>query len=370
MSSSQPPSSPSPPLPELRPTDAAWYTRLGQVARAIGTDGFHQRLLRLFGSLVGHESAWIIRYSRHASPDVLFTSNVPARVLESYLATYHEVDPFSRSWKEMPRPGVTTLHQVLTPSKESEIYDALFRTEARFTDEMAMFFPAIGHSCMALFLQRTDTNFSAADEAQARLVFPALEGLHRAHMGRLFYALCNTTEGSEARALIKLPTLILDRAGVPAYTSRSWREAERADPSLRAAIEALQEDAQADDATPAAPVRVGGGALLRVETFDRDFPLAPGGRILVLERVATEEDLSRRIDASIEGMAAAKVTRREREILSLILRGRTTGEIAQELRIGKGTVKNYRLRLYRKANVTSERALVSLLMPALSRPSQ
>lgn len=144
-----------PPCPALRPTDAAWYARLGQVARAIGTDGFHEQLLTLYGSLIGHDSAWIIRYSRHAAPEVLFTSNVPGHVLEFYRTTYHEVDPFSRHWKALRRrPGVITLRQVLAPSKESEIYAAMFLIKSRIVDEMAMFFPVIGHSGLALFLQR------------------------------------------------------------------------------------------------------------------------------------------------------------------------------------------------------------------------
>ncbi|MBV9748004.1 MAG: helix-turn-helix transcriptional regulator [Acetobacteraceae bacterium] len=354
----------SAPPPVLRSTEAAWYARLGQAARAIGADGFHEQLLALFGSLIGHESSWIIRYSRHAAPEVLFTSGVPGHVLEIYQATYHEVDPFSRHWKAMRRrPGVITLRQVLAPGRESEIHVAMFLIKSRVVDEMAMFFPVIGHTGLALFLQRAEVPFSAADEAQAGLVFPALEGLHRAHMGRLFYELRNTAE-SEARVSITLPTLILDRAGTPAYTSRNWRDAERAEPAVRTAVEALKEKQAGPGPMPA--VRISGETVLRAEVFDRDFPLAPGGRMLVLERRASAEDrLGQRLKASVEGVG--KITRRERDILLLILRGRNTGEIAQALQISKGTIKNYRLRLYRKANVTSERALVSLLMPLLGR---
>jgi DNA-binding CsgD family transcriptional regulator len=41
-----------------------------------------------------------------------------------------------------------------------------------------------------------------------------------------------------------------------------------------------------------------------------------------------------------------------------MMEGRTTGQIAQALEISKGVIKNYKLRIYRKADVTSERALV------------
>ena len=49
---------------------------------------------------------------------------------------------------------------------------------------------------------------------------------------------------------------------------------------------------------------------------------------------------------------------REREIVTLMMNGQNTGQIAQTLRISKGTIKNCRLRIYRKAEVSSERALV------------
>ena len=53
---------------------------------------------------------------------------------------------------------------------------------------------------------------------------------------------------------------------------------------------------------------------------------------------------------------------REREILTLIMKGYNTGQIAQDLQISKGTVKNCRLRIYRKADVSSERALLKKFM--------
>jgi DNA-binding NarL/FixJ family response regulator len=97
--------------------------------------------------------------------------------------------------------------------------------------------------------------------------------------------------------------------------------------------------------------------ILRAEALDQHFPLAPGGRIFVLEsRSGAESE-----QAHVNQVAAAldNFTRREREIIALILTGQSTGQIAQKLQISKGTIKNCRLRIYRKADVTSERALVN-----------
>ena len=47
------------------------------------------------------------------------------------------------------------------------------------------------------------------------------------------------------------------------------------------------------------------------------------------------------------------------------MNGRTTGQIAQTLKISKGVIKNYKQRIYRKVNVDSERALVRKFSPSL-----
>ena len=55
-------------------------------------------------------------------------------------------------------------------------------------------------------------------------------------------------------------------------------------------------------------------------------------------------------------------TPRERDILDLIMAGRNSAEIAESLGLGVGSVKNCKMRIYRKADVATERALVTKLM--------
>jgi DNA-binding NarL/FixJ family response regulator len=64
------------------------------------------------------------------------------------------------------------------------------------------------------------------------------------------------------------------------------------------------------------------------------------------------------------GLAAAsgtriRLTRRERQILELLLEGRANKEIAARLRVSAQTVKNQLTTLYRKARVDSRLALVA-----------
>lgn len=56
------------------------------------------------------------------------------------------------------------------------------------------------------------------------------------------------------------------------------------------------------------------------------------------------------------------LTRRETEITALCLRGYPNAAIARALSISRGVVKNHKLRLYRKLDITTERELFSLFL--------
>ncbi|VTZ50298.1 LuxR family transcriptional regulator [Methylocella tundrae] len=339
--------------PLLRFDDEEWFRRLGGVARSIGTDGFHRELIDLFGASIRHESSWIIRYSRVAPPDVIYTHNVSDEIVDVYNEQCSGVDPFSQYWKSNGSPGVLTLSELKNSSAESIIYSRIFQAAANVSDEMGMFFSTVGHCCFGLFLEREKGHFSKADVQRAQLIFPALEGYHRAHLGWLFNDLRHTND-TEIKGFIKRPTLIQDRFGVEVYSNESWNQAVASDASIMSTVATLF-------AGSSPQTRLLKDFVLKSEVFDRDFPLAPGGRMFVLEPQSSprdEPDYISRI-ASILHI----FTPREREILTLIMRGQNTGQIAQKLEISKGTIKNCRLRIYRKADVVSERALVKKFTP-------
>ena len=332
----------------LQLTDGEWFKELGSLAASIGTDSFHRNLLGLLARCIQTDSGWIIRYSRVAPPDVLHTSNVPDEIVNFYNKKCLYIDPFSLHWKTFGRSGVSTLAELTNTGQESALYSKIFTEAANISDEMGVFFSTVGHCCLAVFLEREKGFFTPADVQHAKLILPALEGFHRSHLGHLFNNLrCN--DASKAAELIVRPTLIRDRHGVEVFANEAWKAALTSDVSINPMLETIEgnEDFQTLSTRD---------FLLRTESFDRNFPLAPGGRIFTLEPKAASASMP--VDYQAAAAVLQALTPRERGVLSLIMQGDNTGQIAQKLNISKGAIKNCKLRIYRKADVSSERYLV------------
>ena len=338
----------------LQPLDRRWYREFGDVASSIGTDSFHRKLLSLFGSCIENSSGWIIRYSRVAPPDVLYTVNVPDEIVDFYNTKCMRIDPFSRHWKLFGQPGILTLTQIGEASAESIIYAKIFRQVAKISDEIGMFFPTVGHCCFGLFLEREVGAFTDADIARAELIFPALEGCHRNHLQQLFNNL-RLTDVPAAADFGDRPTLIRDRHGVVVFANAAWKEAVAADETIAPLLGKIGSSEETE-------TFIARDHVLKSRVFDREFSLAPGGRIFSLEtRTANGEDPDVDDEAAAEILLA--LTPRERDVLTLVMRSQATGQIAQKLEIGKGTIKNCKLRIYRKAGVSTERDLVRRFYP-------
>lgn len=329
-----------------------WFRLVGEAAAAIGTDGFHQKLVELFGSTIAHEASWIIRYSRVAPPDVIHTANVPDDVVDFYAAHCAAVDPFSAHWKLREEPGVRTLAG-FRRSRDAEIdpqpYNRLYLAAADVEDELGVFFSTVGHSSLGLFLVRARGRFTAAEVRRAEFAFPVLDGFHKAHIGRIFDRLRVAGDANESE-LVSRPTLVQDRFGLEIFASPSWREALAGEPDLAEALAEAGDQRSVQFA----------GYTIKVERFDRYFPLAPSGTMFVLipRGDGAPGDPPPRVADPVAPDPDMQLTAREKQVFDLLMAGETTGCIAQKLKISKGTVKNNRLRIYRKADVTSDRALV------------
>lgn len=73
-------------------------------------------------------------------------------------------------------------------------------------------------------------------------------------------------------------------------------------------------------------------------------------------------DLKATVEQAIASVGGDSLTRRERQVASLLLQGLDTEAIATELGIGSGTVKNHRKHLYGKLRLGSRAELFSLFL--------
>ncbi|MNF49108.1 Transcriptional regulatory protein UhpA [compost metagenome] len=73
-------------------------------------------------------------------------------------------------------------------------------------------------------------------------------------------------------------------------------------------------------------------------------------------------DLKATVEQAIASVGGDRLTRRERQVASLLLQGLDTEAIAVELGIGSGTVKNHRKHLYGKLRLGSRAELFSLFL--------
>ena len=326
-----------------------WLTAAGHAAGHIGQSDFHEQLLSVFASLVPNHASWIISYAPGVLPNVLHTADVASTAFTDYSNHFRTFDPFWHLWRRQtsqPVAALSTLDQSIKPYE----YTSIFQKNCGFSDELAIILPIPSNTCVMLFLQQTERPFTQREINRARLVQPLLDGLHQSHIAQLFQTFSGSqsrTEDTDTKGL-----LVLDRPRNHLHSNRFWHQAElQSGHTLRRALRTL--------------LRAPDGG---VQVDERDFslcltdlpescPLAPGGYLVTYTPQTKQPVFSE--------LSGLHVTRREQELLELVLAGRSTGEIAQALGISKGTVKNHRQRRYRKAGVTSERGLRTRLQAML-----
>lgn len=323
---------------------------LALAAREIGHHGFHQRLLELAGTIVSHDTGWIVRYDGQSTPDVLYTKSIPQNIVDYYLGAQPQVgDPYLCSWRSNVNARIETLADALPMAVDREFYDRDFMRRAEFTDELALYLPSFGSACLSIFFELRDGRFGSRDLRRLQSFFPAMLGLHDAHLRMVLTELTAACSNCKNNSFV-----VLDRAGVPIFSTLGWRQAEESIPKLRAVtqcrISCACDHCDLDD--------IG----VRTQPLDSSNAVAPGGSLVYLSDGPVqdpEEDEKRAIEI------LEKLTPRERDILLLTLEGHSTGVIAQRLALAKGYIKNCRLRMYKKFNVSSERKMITLLSPIM-----
>lgn len=339
--------------------DAAVFRALGEAGRAVGSEEFHERLLDVVRLIVPAERSQVVQYFRFAPPRMWATHGIPQPLMDLYLRGYYRYDPFLQHWREHGACAVLTLADVSSPRLAREAYVATFLSKAGLADEVGVHLPWVGRSTVVLFLERTSSRFSPHEASLLKALYPALHGLNRAHISKLFCALGGGTGRRSSRFHAGQAIMIVDARGEQIFTSAAWRK-RASDPDIAAALKAVSAEAKPQP-------RLGRSWLLHVELLGEAAPLAPGGRVYLLDdrRGAAQPDLS---DELITTVCGVPLTPREIQIVRFILAGYPRALIARALGVTVGTVKNHRLRLYYKMDITSERELLALFLRFFATP--
>lgn len=318
--------------------------RAARAVDRLGQATFYDALLDILGSAAPHDLAALVRYSRAAPPDLIIPRIDPTPTMMDYYRHYHAFDPFYAHWKSGGETGVYRLRAMDTGIGRSA-YAREFLTAMHIHDEIAVFLPPIGDASPTLILDRAEGNFRAEEVARVRRLFPLLAALHRRHLSLIVSAGVDPGPSpiGQGRAL-----RFVDSHGLQVFATEAWAaregEAELA--------QALQKVVARGPCT----VAMKGQMALRRTQLPPDFGPAPGG---FCDEITPDllPGAPAPVAQALPPAMAARLSDREQEVVLLTLRGHPVLEIARRMGLSRGTVKNYRLAIYRKLDITTEREL-------------
>lgn len=327
---------------------------LNAAARAIdrlGQNDFYDALLDLLGTVAGHDLAALVRYARSSPPDLIIPRIEPTEMMMAYYSHFYPFDPFYQHWTGGGAIGVYRLRAMAAHIGRSR-YARVFLSAMNIHDEIAVFLPPIGEAVPTLILDRARRSFTETEVGRARSLFPLLASLHRRHLD-IF-----VTTGADLNASPighERPLRLVDQHGATVFATRAWSETvARGDNGLDEALAIL-------DTRGPCVLRLSGARLLRRTRLPPDFGPAPGG---ICDEI-TPDQAEPGTAVALPPSFAACLTEREQEVAMLTLRGYPVIEIARRLGLSRGTVKNYRLSIYRKLDITTERELFGEYMAAI-----
>jgi DNA-binding CsgD family transcriptional regulator len=325
------------------------FTAFGAAAAAIHAADFHDQLLQAAGSLVAHDLLSIMRYSRFSAPDFLASHDYTLEFVALYNTEFYRYDPYYRYWKEGGGAGIVPLSRVSNALGLRHRYVTAVLAEAHITDEVSIFLPPVGGCCLALFIDRCSGKFTKAEIARLEAAYPLIAGLQEAHVGSLKSG--GWSKGDDVSNTLPpaRPIRILDRRQREVFQNQAWQNlAHREGSLLTSAIAALPK-------TGAGQATLHGDQVLHRAALPAEFGLAPGGWIDMVEPLGRTPRHPEQF--ALPTSLAAALTPREADIVRLILQGHPSTSIAEKLGVSRGTIKNHRLRLYEKLDITSEREI-------------
>ena len=307
-------------------------------------------MLKELSEFIDWRGRVVCRYSASSLPELLFDEGIDHTKFQLYLDAYYRLDPYYALCQSGPISGVYTLERDF-PETVGTAYTTAYLPLAGWRDDVGVFFPALGTASIGLFWEKA----KAVKKSELNLfeeLYPLLKDMHEAHLLVVLSELATQSRQNES---VSTPYIVTDREGDIVHRSQSWPQ--QSDELGRAFIELLAQEG--------GEYRCKDGTRLAVERLPKSFANAPEGWVGLLERPQPVKPPTT-MELALSRFASRPVTQRESQILGLILSGYSNAVISTTLGISVGAVKNHRVRLYRKFDVSSERALVQLFVKHLT----
>ena len=335
---------------QINTSKANLYAHLGAIVRAIPAANFHEVMLKELSEFVDWRGRVVARYSTNTLPELVFDEGIDHSNFQLYLDGYYRLDPYYALCESGPVGGVYTWERDF-PETADNAYATAYLPLAGWRDDVGVFFPGLGTESIGLFWEKTKQVRKSELDVLEQL-YPLLRDMHDTHLLVVLGQLATRTRHDDP---ISMPYLITDRDNNVIYQSDSWPEqlAELGDVPNSSSTNRRRKHRCAD------------GSQLIVERLPKSFSNAPEGWVCVSE-LPSQIRPPTTMQSALSEFSSIPVTQRESQILGLILSGHSNANISTTLGISVGAIKNHRVRLYRKFNVTTERALMHLFVQHLT----
>jgi DNA-binding CsgD family transcriptional regulator len=315
----------------------------------VGKDDFYEAALETIGSLVSCTRKLMIRYGRFGKPEIVINTSMTESAKEFYLSKLYRLDPLLRLVNMGTSEGVLTFRELRKTEPDNLFFDELY-SSARIYDELAIMLSAPGGVSIALCFDRSDRRFTQAETHRLRQIFPLLNAMHSLHMER---SLLSGRSGFYSDT--EFAVMATDHEGCVVLRNNKW-ETQVGQECETSILQLSQTKSNGDHF-----FELSENAVVW-EKLDEDHAIIPGGIIHILE-TRQPGYIETNISNAIETFGSKyDLTNREMDIVSIAIKGYSNNQIAKELKISVGAIKNHRYRLYYKLDITSERELFHMFI--------
>ena len=323
---------------------------ISEILRAVGKPVFYPILSAQMASLLGCDRHLVMRYSRFAKPTFLVNNFMHGKLESLYLDKLYKLDPLHKMAREGRQCTVSTLRGSPMEANHTEYCSTLFH-RAAISDELALVLPMFGGAFIAICLDKRPECglFDGVSVALARELYPIVRQAHLLHLER-------SLPGPSLGPLdgTATPVLVTTADHEVVCKNEAWSDVERS--ALSGPLKRIMELGCVGKNVHL------GGSIVHGHRLDGHNPVCGNGNIFFIEpQSASSPGVG--FDNILDVVADRyHLSPRERDLLTLALDGCGTRMIAERLGLSAGTIKNYKLRLYAKLGIRSEREMASLLI--------